>query len=306
MTQTVLILGSNGRFGHHAALAFEAAGWTVRRFDRNTDDLNKASLGVDVIVNAWNPLYTQWASQVPNQTAQICDVAKRNHATVIVPGNVYVFGSQTPAPWSEKSTYAAENPLGQIRIKMEETYRNAGVKTIVLRAGDYLDTRKSGNWFDQIMTKKLNKGVFTYPGNPDIPHAWAFLPDVCRAAVQLAEKRTELPEFCDVPFPGYTLTGTEIAGLVDQSVEGSVRLKQMSWWPIQAMSAVWPMGRKLVEMRFLWNTPHWLDESQFNALLPGFEHTPPQQALALAVQGAGGTLTSTQTNRWRLAETATS
>ncbi|MCP4818375.1 MAG: epimerase, partial [Shimia sp.] len=45
MTKTVLILGANGRFGRNAAIAFENAGWTVRRFDRSKDTLRQAVHG---------------------------------------------------------------------------------------------------------------------------------------------------------------------------------------------------------------------------------------------------------------------
>ena len=68
MTQTVLILGASGRFGRNAARAFRAAGWTVRGFDRQTDTLEQAARGMDVIVNAWNPLYPDWARQLPGFT----------------------------------------------------------------------------------------------------------------------------------------------------------------------------------------------------------------------------------------------
>ena len=50
MTQTVLILGPTGKFGRNATLAFEKAGWSVRRFDRKSDTLDMAARGVDVIV----------------------------------------------------------------------------------------------------------------------------------------------------------------------------------------------------------------------------------------------------------------
>ena len=52
MTGTVLILGSNGRFGRHAAEAFWNNAWTIRTFDRALDDLGEAARGADVIVNA--------------------------------------------------------------------------------------------------------------------------------------------------------------------------------------------------------------------------------------------------------------
>ena len=283
MTKTVLILGSGGRFGRNAAQAFEAAGWAVRRFDRSRDDLARSARDADVIVNGWNPLYPDWAEQVPEQTRQVIHVARETGATVMIPGNVYVFGQQTPAPWSERSSHRAQNTLGRVRIEMEAAYAGSGVQTVILRAGDFIDTAASGNWFDMIMTKHLKKGVFTYPGNPDIPHAWAYLPDVARAAVQLAEIRDRLPVFSDIPFAGYTLTGREIAAKLSGVVGANIRLKRFSYLPVYAAVPFWRVARHLLEMRYLWTTPHWLDGSTFETLLPDFRRTPPEQALASAI-----------------------
>ncbi len=286
MTNTVLILGASGRFGRTAAEQFATAGWEVRRFVRSRDTLTEAARRVDVIVNAWNPAYPDWQAQVPDLHAQVIDAARRSGATVIVPGNVYVFGADTPGPWSHTSAHRARNRLGRIRIEMEAGYRRAGVRTIILRAGDFLDTRASGNWFDQIMIKRLSKGIFRYPGNPSIAHAWAFLPDLCRAAVLLAEKRADLPAFCDVAFPGYSLSGDDIADRLARICGHLVGVKQMSWLPLHIARPFWRMAGYLTEMRYLWNTPHHLDGALFDALLPGFTPTPPDQALAAAVSGA--------------------
>lgn len=284
MTQTVLILGANGRFGRNAALQFENAGWEVRRFDRGREDLNDAARGADVIVNAWNPPYTDWARTLPELHDRVIKAARANGATVIVPGNVYVFGSDTPAPWNEHSQHRAQNALGRIRINMETAYRNAGVRTILLRAGDFIDTEASGNWFDKIMTPGLAKGVFTYPGNAEIPHAWAYLPDLCRAAVELAEMRSKLPVFSDIPFGGYTMTGTEIAASLAAATGRNVRVKKMSWLPLYIAQPFWRMASSLLEMRYLWNTPHWLDDTLFRSLLPGFQRTDPDDALKQVVE----------------------
>ena len=285
MTQTVLILGANGRFGRNAALAFAQAGWKVRRFDRARDDLAVAAQGADVIVNAWNPPYTEWAKLVPALHDEVIRVAKQTGATVIVPGNVYVFGAQTPGPWSETTPHGAQNPLGRVRIEMEAAYRRAGVRTILLRAGDFIDTRASGNWFDRFMTNKLDKGLFTYPGNPDIDHAWAFLPDLCRAAVMLAEMRDDLPVFADIAFPGFTISGTDMAAALARVTGKTVQLKRMSWLPLVIARPFWKMATHLLEMRYLWDTPHRLDGARLNTLLPDFAPTPLDQALKQAIGG---------------------
>ncbi len=216
MTKTVLIFGASGRFGRNAGAAFEKAGWQVRRFRRDQDILARSADGADLIVNALNPQYTDWAAQLPGLHKEVRNAARVSGASVIIPGNVYVFGPSTPTPWSENSAHRATNPLGRLRTEMEEAYRADTVKTIVLRAGDFLDTEPSGNWFDKVMITKLNRDRFIYPGNPDIPHAWAYLPDLARATVALADMHDALPQFSDIPFAGYTLSGREMAvGLSD-------------------------------------------------------------------------------------------
>jgi len=282
MTQTVLILGPTGRFGRHAATAFAAAGWQVRRFDRTHDDLRETAVGADVIVAGWNPEYQDWARLVPGLHAEVRRAALANNATVILPGNVYVYGPDAPFGWTAQTPHRATNPLGRIRIEMEAAYRREGVRTIVLRAGDFIDTEASGNWFDKIMASKLRKGILTYPGRTDVPHSWAFLPDLARAAVGLAEKRSELAPFTDIGFPGYTMTGQELGHALAHALGHPVKVRQMSWAPLHLMRPFMPVMKHLFEMRYLWNLPHRLDAADFKTALPSFAATPVEAALRQA------------------------
>lgn len=280
MTGTVLILGAHGRFGRNAAQSFAAAGWAVQTFDRRAGELAQAARGADVIVAAWNPPYQHWARQMPGQAAQIQEAARASGAMVILPGNVYVYGQQTPPPWREDTPHGAGNPLGRIRIALEQSYSDSGVKTVVLHGGDFVDTATSGNWLDRMMLPTLPKGRLTYPGAPDIPHAWAFLPDLARAAVQLAAQRATLEAFTVVNFPGYRLSGNEMAEHLRQISCRPVELGRMSWLPLRLAAPFWPMARCLLEMRYLWDTPHWLESDRFAELCPGFQMTAPAEALA--------------------------
>ena len=283
MIGTVLILGGRGRFGRNCTLAFRVAGWQVRQFDRKTDNLMQAVQGADVIVAAWNPDYPDWATQVAGQHAQVIEAARSVDATVIVPGNVYVYGPDNDPVWRITTPHLAQNPLGRIRIDLEAAYRDSGVRTILLRAGDFIDTEASGNWFDMILTSKLAKGVLRYPGQVNIPHAWAYLPDLTRAAVGLAERRDTLNRFEEVAFPGYTLSGQEMADALSDISGVTVRLRQVNWLPFRLLSPFWKMAACLLEMRYLWNTPHALARDRFDALLPDFKETPITDALRKAV-----------------------
>lgn len=280
MTGTVLILGASGRFGRHAAEAFWNAGWSVRIFDRSTGDLTRDAMGADVIVNGWNPAYTDWAHMVPELTGRVIDAAKASGATVLIPGNIYGYGEGSGPFIDETTPKRAKNILGRVRNLMEESYRKAGVPTIILRAGDFIDTEASGNWFESHIAKRAAQGVMLAPGDPDAAHTWAYLPDLARAAVMLAERRETLRPFEEVLFPGFTLSLRDLQGLATRALGRDIRLRRFPWWMIQIASPFWHMGRHLLEMRYLWTMPHELDGTRFRALLPSFRGTDPLSAIS--------------------------
>ena len=256
MTKTLLILGATGRMGRHAARAFGQAGWSVRRFDRARDRLPDAAKGADVIFNAWHVPYSRWEAELSGLTAQVIEAAWATGATVLIPGNVYVYGAGSPEVLGPETCHGATNPLGRLRRDMERAYREAGVRTILLRAGNFLDTEASGNWFDMIIAKSAHRGTLRYPGKTDIPHAWAYLPDLARAFVALAEKRGELPTFTEVTFEGYAFSGEALAEHCATALGRSVEVRRMSWVPLWAARLFWAEARHILEMRYLWNMPH--------------------------------------------------
>ena len=285
MTKTVLILGANGRFGRNAAEAFWNAGWTVRRFDRQTDQLDRSAEGADVIVNGWNPPdYRDWADLLLPLTRQVISAARSSGATILQPANVYVYGDKAPAEWTVDTPHTATNPLGRLRIQMEKELAESGVQTILLRAGDFIDNAPSGNWFDRIIAAKASKGRLSYPGPTDVPHVWAWLPDLAKAAVALAEARGRLSDFEDILYPGYCLTGDQLAHAASRALNREVIARPMSWLPIQIARPVWPLAKHLIEMRYLWSMPHEIVDTRLSDLAPDLIETPVEDALRLALQ----------------------
>lgn len=284
MEKTVLILGSRGRFGRHTTRAFKNAGWTVRQFDRNSDSLWDAAWGASVIVNGWNVAIEKWKTEMLPLHAKVVEVAAASGATVILPSNIYLYGSTMPRVLGPDTAHAADRFYGTLRVEIEESYRAAGVHTIALRSGDYLDDQASGNWFDKVLVDKLPKGRLVYPGPLDRAHAWAYLPDLARVAVGLAEMREELPGFTDVPYAGLTLTGQEMADILSNLRNTPVRATRMPWLPLIALSPFWAMAQYLVAMRYLWNVPHEMDGSVLRRLLPDHRDSDALTALAAATQ----------------------
>lgn len=283
MTRTVLILGASGKIGRHSARAFAAAGWQVRRHDRQRGDMVADAMGADVIVNGMNPAnYHDWAGIIPQITAVVIAAARASGASVILPGNVYHFGNQGGL-WSEETPAQPNTRKGQIRLEMERAYAQSGVQTIVLRAGNFIDPDGDDCVMSLIYLRNIKRGRITLPGPANIRQAMCYLPDWADAAVALAEMRAELGRFEDIPFPGHTLNGQDIRTGLEAILGRDLRFARFPWGLMRLAAPFWEIAREMAEMRYLWETDHALSSRRFDALLPEFKATGTAAVLRAAL-----------------------
>lgn len=296
MTQTVLILGASGHFGSQAARAFAAAGWVVKPFQRGTD-MTAAAMGVDLIVNAMNPPnYHAWDRLIPQITRDVITAGLASGATVLIPGNVYVYGTQ-PGPWGPDTPHRPVARKGAIRAQMEADYRAAtarGLRVILLRGGDFIDPASPKSFWNMVALKSVAKGRITNACAPGTTRAYAYLPDMARAAVALADRRATLPAFADIPFAGYALRFEDIAAHLERLSGQKMRLTPFIWWFMRLASPFWELARELTEMRYLFNTSHSLDPAPLAALLPDFRLTPLDDVLRAELAALAPTLLQAQ------------
>lgn len=295
--RTVLVLGANGRFGRAAVDAFAAAGWAVRAQTRRPptvtrpgvqavigDALDSAALApaaacADLIVHALNPDYTRWDQLLPPLTAAVIDLAARSGSTLLVPGNVYNFGRHLPPRLDENTPFIGDHPKARQRIALEAALAEAaatrGVRSIVLRAGDFLGA--TGTWFDLGLARALQRGRFTHMDAPDLPHAWAWLPDLAAAAVAVAERRAALAPHTVLHFAGHTLTSAELQAAAERALAPAgrrLRAINFPWWQLRLAAPFAALPRAVIEMRHLWQRPHQLDGTRLAALIGPVPHTP--------------------------------
>jgi nucleoside-diphosphate-sugar epimerase len=302
---TVLVLGANGRFGAAAVRAFAAAGWRVlaqvRRASASplptgaeavemalsdTSALAARAAGASAVVYGVNPLYTRWDAEALPLLRLGLDVAERLGATFMLPGNIYNFGERMP-PWLMPDT--PEQPTttkGRQRVAMEAELRARtvrGLSGVVIRAGDFFGAGR-GSWLDLVIAKNVAKGQLAYPGPTDLPHAWAYLPDLARAFVAVAHRAPR--GFTRLHFEGHTLTGRELLTHIESAADGlglrpqkGWRHGAMPWGVIRAVGTVYPLWRELARMSYLWRVPHALDGGALAALVGALPATAPVPAL---------------------------
>ncbi len=294
--ETVVILGAAGRIGDAAARGFLERGWRVKGVARNArvnelapgvepvevDARDRAALieacrGAAVIVNALNPQYTEWAEKVMPMAENVIAAAAEVGATHMLPGNVYNFGYSIHEGMREDDPRDASTEKAEIRIAIEELFRRkaaeSGVQTIVLRAGDFYGGAKPQSWLDLIILAKLKKDIFTWPGPMNLPHAFAYLPDLGRAFALLAEKRAEVPAFDTFHFAGHTMTGNDMKVAAEAAVGRPLTRRGVPWRLLKIVGLVSPMMREVAAMSYLWRTPHSLDGAKLERLVgPGAVH----------------------------------
>jgi nucleoside-diphosphate-sugar epimerase len=308
---TLLVLGANGRFGAVAVQAFAAAGWQVLAQMRrapatplpagalsvqlplhDTAGLVRAAAGARAVVYALNPAYSRWQTELLPLARQGMDIATALGARFMLPGNVYNFGAAMPALLREDTPQHPSNNKGALRCALEAELLarcsadapGARLQATVIRAGDFFGAGR-GNWMDLVIAKAWLRGKLVYPGPLDVPHAWAYLPDLADAFVAAAA-RHHAPDFESLHFAGHTFTGQQLlrgieaaaTGLGCCPVEGFVRA-DFPWRVITWGGWLLPAWRGLSEMRYLWQVPHALDGQALQLAVGTCRHTPPADAL---------------------------
>ncbi len=310
--KTALVIGATGSVGGEVAAALLAHGWRVRGLHRDparaareavgleriewlkgdamsAADVTAAAQGARVIVHGANPPgYRNWAGlAVPMLEATIA-AAQATGARIVFPGNVYNYG---PDAFPRMAEDAPQNPTtrkGAIRVAMEQRLQTAGVRTLIVRAGDFFGPVSASSFLTEgLVAKDRPLRSVSYPGPRDIRHAWAYLPDLAETMARLAEIEATLPDFAAYHFGGHQLTGDEMIAGLERVAGRRLGVKRFPWLALRALAPFVEMLRELTEMRYLWDNTVLLDNTKLVKTLGAEPHTPLETALKTALQGQG-------------------
>ena len=147
----LLILGANGRLGLAAAQAFAARGWQdtaalrgtpapglpagvriCRAALQDSDALARAAHGARWVLHAVNPPYTRWAQELPPLADAGIRVAQRLQARLLLPGNVYNYGSAMPSRLLPDTPQQPDTRKGRLRVALEERLQAAAAEGLSL------------------------------------------------------------------------------------------------------------------------------------------------------------------------------
>ncbi len=318
-----LVLGATGGIGGEVARLLLERGWEVRALSRDPDkaagrddgltwirgdamherDVIEAARGACLIVHAVNPPgYRNWGQLVLPMIDNTIAAARACGARIVLPGTVYNYG---PDAWPRLHDYTAQHPetrKGRIRVEMEARLRAAsrdGVRTLIVRAGDFFGPRAANNWFSQGLVKPGQPvASISYPGRKGIGHQWAYLPDVAETMVRLVEQDATLGDFTSFQMAGHwDEDGTRMTGAIQRAVAAASstggapgrepKVRAFPWWLFMIGAPFVTLFREMKEMRYLWREPLYMDNTRLVKTLGAEPHTPLDEAVRTTLEGLG-------------------
>ena len=268
-------------------------GW-VKGDALDRDSILAAAEGVDAIVHAVNPPgYKNWATLVVPMIENTIAAAKASGARILLPGTIYNYGADAFPVLREDSPQHATTLKGTIRIELEKRMQDAvadGVRSLILRCGDFFGPRSGQSWFAQGMVKpKQPVTSITYPGAAGVGHDWAYLPDAAETFALLMDPEEELEPFARYHFRGdWDANGTEMIAAIRKAVgNDSIPVKGMAWFILKLAAPFNETMRELVATRPLWQTPIQLDNTRLVRFLGKEPHTALATAVEATLRGLG-------------------
>jgi len=260
----------------------------------NEADVTSAASRAAVIFHGANPPeFKNWRGLAIPMLRNAIAAARLSGARLIFPGNVYNFG---PDAWPCISETSPQHPLtrkGAVRVEMEQMLTAAaddGVRSLVVRAGDFFGPHQPASWFKNAMIKPGRPlHSVTYPGEHEAGHAWAYLPDLAETIARLAEIEASLPAFDSVHFGGHWLDrGVEIAEAVRRvSGKPDLPIRRAPWVLFYLGAPFVTFLREALEMRYLWQIPLRLDNAKLLSMIGREPQTPLDEALCQTLFALG-------------------
>jgi nucleoside-diphosphate-sugar epimerase len=310
---TIAIIGAAGAIGRSVADACNAAGQSVRLVGRKpaplesmkrpgdtvvgadvaTDAGCRAALeGADSAVYTLGLPYSKEAFAAYPGMMRMCLDAARDAGTkrLLLITNVYPYGLPQSERVAESHPRNTCSVKGTYRKEQEDILLSAtgqGLETISLRLPDFYGANAATSLMGMVVKAAAAGQAGNLLGPVDTPHEFVFTPDVGPVVRGLLEFPGPVSGAYNFAGAG-VITQRQLATLIYKAAGQAPRLRVMAPWMQSLAGLFMPVLRELAEMRYLLQTPVFLDDAKLLALLPAIRKTSYEEGAKLSVAGARG------------------
>jgi nucleoside-diphosphate-sugar epimerase len=249
--------------------------------------LRELATGAAALYNCVNPPYHRWPVEWPPMAAALLSAAEHTGAVLVTMSNLYGYGP-VGGPMTEDLPLATTGSKGRVRARMWAdalaAHRAGRARVTEARAADFFGPHGVHNsvYGERLMPRLLAGRSVSVLGDPDMPHSYAYLPDVSAALATLGTDERAVGRAWHVPSLG-PLTARELVRRLAEVAGVEVpKVRAVPWTLLRAVGVFAPAMRELIEVRYQFDRPFLLDSSAFTTTF-GVEATPLDDAVKTTV-----------------------
>ncbi len=221
--------------------------------------------GATVVYQALNPPYHLWQARFPTLQANALAAARRAGARYVSIENLYMY-DPAAGPIREDSPIRPRTEKGVLRAEMAQAvmaaHRRGEVQATALRSSDYYgpgvrEAALGARVFGQLVTA----GRAQVLGRLDVPHAWAYIEDVGRAAAVLGRRDEALGAAWIAPHAPPRSQGEMIAS-AGRHLGIEPKVMAIAPWMLRLVGLCSPQARAAVEMMYQFTAPFVVDSQR--------------------------------------------
>ena len=264
LTEMSLPVRAINRSGKRPALMPESV-VIVKADASNPEQAIDAAEGATVVYQALNPPYHQWHEFFPGLQAGAMAAAKATGARYVSIENLYMYDSSQPM--TEESPEKPKSKKGALRKNMGEEVMEAHqrdeIQAAILRSSDYSGPGVEGSSMGEMVFGNLTAGKKAQlGGSATMPHSWAYIEDVGKAAAILGTNDEALGKMWIAPH-ATPVTQGDMVRMAAAELDIEPKYTVMGTFMMWLGGLFIPEAKASVEMLYEFNTPFVVDSSKF-------------------------------------------
>jgi len=251
-----------------------------------------ATRGASVVYDCTSPAYDEWGTLLLPLARGAVHGAAKAGAKLVALDNLYMYG-RVSGPISESSPIAPCSRKGELRARLAderlEAHRRGDVRVVTGRASDFFGPGvvRQTTYGDRFFRRVFDGKKVECLGDPDLPHALAYAPDVARGLVALGGRDEALGQVWHLP-AGPAESMRTVVGRLSRALGFPIGVTRMPRVALRALGLFAPLLREVAEMAYQWDAPYLVDDSRFRAAF-GQTPTPVDEVIAATAAWAKAT-----------------
>ncbi len=299
------VIFGTGQVGCWIARALRAMNIAVRAVNRNgfrpalmPDDVDivaadvtdleqaiYAAKGAAVVYQALNPPYHLWHQYFPMLQTHVLVAAREAGACYVSIENLYMYDLSMPI--TEDAPIRPRSRKGELRARMAEAvmaaHERGDVQATALRSADYYGPGVLNSAMGERVLGNLVLGKKAQiMGSLHVPHSWAYIEDVGKAAAILGTREEALGKVWITPHAP-ACTQREIVEMICSNLGIRPRTMVVSPMMIRLAGLLDPNARAFGEMMYMFTEPCVVTSRQFQETF-GLHPTPVEQGIRAAIR----------------------